>query len=78
MLPRAKELNNMQVKNLKHPGGKSPAKVPVGGVSGLYVQIQPNTEHKSWLLCACFGDWQERVLADGKKQRGRAKREIGL
>lgn len=75
---RAKELNNMQVKNLRHPGGKSPAKIPVGGVSGLYVQIQPNTEHKSWLLRARFGDWQERALADGTKQRGRAKREIGL
>ena len=78
MPPRAKELNAMQVKNLRHPGGKSPAKIPVGGVSGLYVQIQPSTEHKSWLLRARFGDWQERTLADGKKQRGRAKREIGL
>jgi len=78
MPPRAKELNNMQVKNLRHPGGKSPAKIPVGGVSGLYIQIQPKTEHKSWLLRARFGDWQEHSLTNGKKQRGRAKREIGL
>lgn len=68
----------MQVRNLCHPGGKSPAKIPVGGVSGLYVQIQPETEHKSWLLRARFGDWQESTLANGKKQRGRAKREVGL
>ncbi len=78
MPPRAKELNAMQVKNLRHPGGAVPAKIPVGGVAGLYLQIQPKTEHKSWLLRARFGDWQERALPDGKKERGRAKREIGL
>lgn len=78
MPPRAKELNAMQVKNLRHPGGKVPAKVPVGGVAGLYIQIQPKSEHKSWLLRTRFGEWQENTLSDGTKQRGRAKREIGL
>lgn len=74
---RAKELNAMQVKNLRHPGGDKPVKVAVGGVSGLLVQITPN-DAKSWVLRTRFGEWAETTLANGKIQRGRKKREIGL
>lgn len=77
MPPRAKELNAMQVKNLRHPGGDKPVKVAVGGVSGLLVQITPN-EAKSWVLRSRSGAWTETRLASGKIQRGRKKREIGL
>ena len=77
MPPRAKELNAMQVKNLRHPGGEKPVKMAVGGVSGLLIQITPN-EAKSWVLRTRFGDWTERLLANGKIERGRKKREIGL
>lgn len=77
MPPRAKELTPAQIKSLKHPGGKMPVKVPVGGVSGLYVQITPNNA-KSWVLRTRYGDWAETKLADGTIQRGRKKREIGL
>ncbi|MBE0414837.1 integrase family protein [Yoonia sp.] len=74
---RAKELNAMQVKNLRHPGGDKPVKMAVGGVSGLLIQITPN-EAKSWVLRTRFGEWTETTLANGKIQRGRKKREIGL
>lgn len=77
MPPRAKELNAMQIKNLRHPGGENPVKMAVGGVSGLLIQITPN-EAKSWVLRTRFGDWTERQLANGKIERGRKKREIGL
>ncbi|MCC6000004.1 MAG: integrase arm-type DNA-binding domain-containing protein [Pararhodobacter sp.] len=77
MPPRAKELTPTQIKGLKHPGGKNPVKVPVGGVSGLYVQITPSNA-KSWVLRTRYGEWAETKLADGTIQRGRKKREIGL
>lgn len=77
MPPRAKELTPAQIKNLKHPGGKHPVKIAVGGVQGLYVQITPNNA-KSWVLRTRYGDWAETKLADGTIQRGRKKREIGL
>lgn len=76
---RAKELRDAQVRSLQHPGGKKfPVKVAVGGVAGLYIQIQPDTHYKSWLFRTRFGPWQETALDDGTVQRGRAKREIGL
>lgn len=77
MPPRAKELTPTQIKGLKHPGGKKPVKVAVGGVSGLYVQIWPSGA-KSWVLRTRYGDWAETRLKDGTIQRGRKKREIGL
>jgi integrase len=77
MPPRAKELTPAQIKGLKHPGGKNPVKVAVGGVSGLLLQITPNNA-KSWVLRTRYGDWAETKLADGTIQRGRKKREIGL
>ena len=77
MPPRAKELTPTQIKNLKHPGGKGPVKVAVGGVSGLHIQITPSGA-KSWVLRTRYGEWAESTLADGTIQRGRKKREIGL
>ena len=66
-----------QIKALKHPGGDKPVKVAVGGVSGLHMQIWPSGA-KSWVLRTRYGEWAETTLADGTKQRGRKKREIGL
>jgi integrase len=75
---RAQELNAKQVAGLRHPGNKSyPVKVAVGGVAGLYVQIQPSND-KSWVLRTRFGDWEESRLSSGKVQKGRKKREFGL
>ena len=55
---RAKELKDAQVRSLEHPGGKQwPVKVAVGGVAGLYIQIQPETHYKSWLFRTRFGSW---------------------
>ena len=77
MPPRAKELTPTQIKNLKHPGGKHPVKLAVGGVSGLHIQITPSGA-KSWVLRTRYGEWAETRLSDGTIQRGRKKREIGL
>lgn len=58
----AKELSALDVKRLQHPGKGLNATFPVGGVSGLALQITPNGG-RSWLL---------RVLIGGRR------REIGL
>jgi integrase len=77
MPPRSKEFTPTQIKGLKHPGGKRPVKVAVGGVSGLHIQIWPSGA-KSWVLRTRYGEWAETRLSDGTIQRGRKKREIGL
>lgn len=62
-MPRvAKELSALDVKRLVHPGRGRNATFPVGGVSGLLLQITPNGG-RTWLL---------RVTVGGKR------REIGL
>lgn len=62
-MPRvAKDLSALEVKRLQHSGTGQNAKFPVGGVSGLLLQITPNGG-RSWLL---------RVQVGGKR------REIGL
>lgn len=62
-MPRiAKELSALDVKRLRHPGTRGNATFPVGGVSGLLMQVTPNNG-KTWLL---------RVTVGGKR------REIGL
>lgn len=58
----AKELSALDVKRLSHPGRGRNVAYPVGGVSGLALQITPNGG-RSWLL---------RVRVGGKR------REIGL
>ena len=77
MPPRAKELTPTQIKGLKHPGGTKPVRVAVGGVAGLHIQIWPSGA-KSWVLRTRYGDWAETKLSNGKIQRGRKKRELGL
>lgn len=63
LMPKvAKELSALDVKRLQHPGKGLNATFPVGGVSGLALQITPNGG-RSWLL---------RVLIGGRR------REIGL
>lgn len=66
-----------QIKKLRHPGGSRPAKIAVGGVPGLLMQIQVSGA-KSWVLRGRFGEWQASTLASGKIVRARRKREIGL
>jgi hypothetical protein len=61
MPPRAKEFQPGQIKNLSHPGGKRAVKVAVGGVAGLYIQIQPSGA-KSWVLRTRYGEWVERSV----------------
>ena len=77
MPKRAKELTPAQIRAIKHPGGKLPVKVAVGGVAGLMIQVTPSGA-KSWVLRTRYGPWTETRLRDGTLQRGRKKREIGL
>lgn len=58
----AAELGPLEVKRLKHPGDKSNVMVPVGGVTGLYIQLTPRGA-KSWVL---------------RMQVGGRRRDIGL
>jgi integrase len=58
----AAELGPLDVKRLAHPGGKGNLMVPVGGVTGLYMQLT-QTGAKSWIL---------RMLIGGRR------RDIGL
>ena len=58
----AKELTALEVKRLAHPGRGRNVLFPVGGVSGLVMQITP-TGARNWLL---------RVMVGGRR------REIGL
>jgi integrase len=54
-MPRvAKELGPLDVKRAAHSGGKSNTMLPVGGVTGLYLQITP-TGAKSWILRTTVG-----------------------
>ena len=49
-MPRvAKELGPLDVKRAAHSGGKSNTMLPVGGVTGLYLQITPSGA-KAWIL----------------------------
>ncbi|WP_237684993.1 Arm DNA-binding domain-containing protein [Szabonella alba] len=58
----AKELSALEVKRLVHPGRGRNVLFPVGGVSGLALQITP-TGARNWML---------GVLVGGRR------REIGL
>jgi hypothetical protein len=63
ILPKiAKEPTALEVKRLAHPGRGRNVLFPVGGVSGLVMQITP-TGARNWLL---------RVMVGGRR------REIGL
>lgn len=58
----AEELSALDVKRLAHPGGKRNVLFPVGGVTGLYLQVTPKNG-RSWVL---------RVMV------GKLRRDIGL
>ena len=57
MPKEAKKLNALQVKALKHPGGKGYALFAVGGAPGLHLQIS-STGARSWIL---------RIVSGGKR-----------
>lgn len=65
-MPRqAKELTDLAVRKLKHPGGtKNPVAVPVGGVSGLLVQITASGA-KSWMLRTTIGNKRREIGLGG-------------
>lgn len=58
----AEELTALDVKRLAHPGGNRNVLFPVGGVTGLYLQVTPKNG-RSWVL---------RVMV------GKLRRDIGL
>ena len=54
-MPRvAQELGPLDVKRAVHAGGKFTTMLPVGGVTGLYLQITPKGA-KTWILRATIG-----------------------
>lgn len=58
----APELSAIEIKRLKHPGGKLPTMTAVGGVADLYMQLLPSGG-KTWIL---------------RTQVGTRRRDIGL
>lgn len=64
-MPRvAKELGPLDVKRAIHAGGKGNTMLPVGGVSGLYMQITPNGG-KTWILRATMGGKRAEIGLGG-------------
>lgn len=66
MPKRAKELTPAQIRAIKHPGGKLPVKVAVGGVAGLMIQVTPSGA-KSWVLRTRYGPWTENGTIGGRR-----------
>ncbi|MBU0641856.1 MAG: integrase arm-type DNA-binding domain-containing protein [Alphaproteobacteria bacterium] len=64
-MPRiAKELSALDVKRLTHPGKGRNFTYAVGGVSGLYLQLTPNTG-RTWLLRVKVGDKRREIGLGG-------------
>jgi integrase len=64
-MPRvAKELGPLDVKRATHAGGKGNTMLPVGGVSGLYLQITPKGG-KTWILRAAMGGRRAEIGLGG-------------
>jgi integrase len=64
-MPRvAKELGPLDVKRANYAGGKGNTMLPVGGVSGLYMQITP-TGGKTWILRAAMGGKRAEIGLGG-------------
>lgn len=64
-MPRvAKELGPLEVKRATHAGGKGNTMLPVGGVSGLYLQITPKGG-KTWILRAAMGGRRAEIGLGG-------------
>lgn len=60
----AKELSALEVKNLAHPGTGRNVIFPVGGVTGLYLQLTPNGG-RSWLLRTTVGERRREIGLGG-------------
>lgn len=84
----AAELGPLDVKRLTHPGDRSNVMVSVGGVTGLYIQINPNNA-KSWVLRMQVGTKRRDIglgaypsvtlsQAREKAREARAKVEVGI
>jgi len=64
-MPRiAKELGPLDVKRATHAGGKGNTMLPVGGVSGLYLQVTPKGG-KTWVLRATMGGRRAEIGLGG-------------
>jgi len=64
-MPRvAKELSALEVKNLRHPGEGKNAAFPVGGVSGLLLQVTRNGG-RTWLLRVTVGNKRREIGLGG-------------
>ncbi|MBU2962082.1 integrase arm-type DNA-binding domain-containing protein [Citreicella sp. C3M06] len=60
----AAELSALQIKRLAHGGGNSNSTHPVGGVSGLMLQITPNNA-RSWILRTTVGARRREIGLGG-------------
>lgn len=60
----AKELSALEVKNLAHPGTGRNVIRPVGGVTGLYLQLTPKGG-RSWLLRTTIGEKRREIGLGG-------------
>lgn len=93
MPKRAKELSALAVRNLKYrpnharDGRQLPCLHAVGGVGGLYLQITPSGEGKSWVLRTVvgarrrgigLGPYPEVSLANARELAAEAKQKIRL
>ncbi len=64
-MPRqAKELGALDVKRLKHPGGKLNRFVAVGGVAGLMLQLLPSGG-RTWILRVKVGEKRRSIGLGG-------------
>ena len=80
----AKELSALEVKNLRHPGVGRNVCIPVGGVSGLYLQITPSAG-RSWLLRTTIaskrreiglGGYPDITLSQARERAREAKAQV--
>lgn len=73
-MPRqAKELTDLAIRKLKHPGSsKNPVAVPVGGVPGLLIQITP-TGGRTWILRTTVGNKRREIGLGGYGDVGLAQ-----
>jgi integrase len=67
-MPRqAKELTDVAIRKLRHPGNSAnPVAVPVGGVPGLLIQIT-RSDVKSWILRTTIGNKRREIGLGGYK-----------
>ena len=56
----SREMTDVEVRKLRHPGGKGNAKFNVGGVPGLQLQITPNGK-RSWVLRTIVGEKRREI-----------------